>query len=204
MVHYFFASVSPVYCKNSTRFEQNWRSRYILKSVPIAITQIWTRLPSPMLCARRQHRVLAAITNALRSKLGGIPNWGHSELGRNRAVKTNRLIYLFIGHFSSPGLALGRARVSVCVCVRPITVEWNDLWRLQCWLILTLSRSSLKVTVIDRSPMSQDEKCSLLGYVHLYARYKVAYTLWIGKGQHQTCIQRLHNFWSFVKFIMLK
>jgi len=50
--------------KNSTRFEQNWRRRYILKSAPIAITQVWTRHPRPMLCARRKHRILAASTNA--------------------------------------------------------------------------------------------------------------------------------------------
>jgi len=31
-----------------------------------------------------------------RSKLGGNPNWGHSELGRNRAVKTNRLVIIII------------------------------------------------------------------------------------------------------------
>jgi len=31
-----------------------------------------------------------------RSKLGGIPNWGRSELGRNRAVKTNRLVCLSV------------------------------------------------------------------------------------------------------------
>ena len=37
-----------------------------MKSAPITITQVWTRHPRPMLCARRQHRVLAAITNALR------------------------------------------------------------------------------------------------------------------------------------------
>jgi len=36
-----------------------------LKSAPIAITQVWTQHPHPMLCARRQHRMLAAITNAL-------------------------------------------------------------------------------------------------------------------------------------------
>jgi len=33
-----FGSVSPVHCKKiSSRFEQNWRRRYILKFAPIAI-----------------------------------------------------------------------------------------------------------------------------------------------------------------------
>jgi len=50
-------SVPPVYCKkNSTQFDQNWRRRYILKSAPIVITQVWTRHPRP----RCKHQRAAA------------------------------------------------------------------------------------------------------------------------------------------------
>jgi len=45
LVHHFCVCVSCVSYKNLTRFEQNWRRRYILKSAPIAITQVWTWHP---------------------------------------------------------------------------------------------------------------------------------------------------------------
>ena len=77
----------------------------------IAIMQVWTRLPRPTLCARRQHRVLAAINNALRSKLGALRTGGVRKWGRNRAVKTNWLVlsclsvcnvgFPFLGFFSA-------------------------------------------------------------------------------------------------------
>jgi len=69
-------SVSPVYCKkNSTRFKQNWRRRYILKSAPIAITQVWTRYPHPMLCARRKHRSMPIAQQMTPFAAGKVWHW---------------------------------------------------------------------------------------------------------------------------------
>jgi len=53
LVHHFLRLCLLCIVKNATRFEQNWRRRYILKSAAIAIMQVWTRHPRPMLCARR-------------------------------------------------------------------------------------------------------------------------------------------------------
>jgi len=63
LVHYFLRLCLLCIVKKLTRFKQNWWRRYILKSVPIAIMQVWTWHPRPMLCA---HRCLAASTNVLR------------------------------------------------------------------------------------------------------------------------------------------
>ena len=63
----FCVCVSCVLQKKSTPFEQNWWRRYILKYVPIAITQVWTRHPrnamrSPQVAprARCNHQRAAA------------------------------------------------------------------------------------------------------------------------------------------------
>jgi len=66
LVRHFLRLCLLCIVKKLTRFEQNWQRRYILKSSPIAVTQVWTQHPGPMLCARRKHRVLTASTNALR------------------------------------------------------------------------------------------------------------------------------------------
>jgi len=63
LVHHFLRLCLLCNVKKSTRFEQNWRRRYILKSAPIAITQVWMRHPRPMIRARHKQRVLAASTN---------------------------------------------------------------------------------------------------------------------------------------------
>jgi len=167
--------VFPVYCKKSTRFKQNWRRRYMLKSAPIAITLVWTRHPRPMLCARHQRRVLAAITNALRrtrstaedpicgkvwhshsldigalqryvqkldigrvhkfgmERVRKIEIWARSELGighdvrralrtggirtweRNRAVKTNRVVYILVISLSYYLFFCNNASYIVCL-----------------------------------------------------------------------------------------
>jgi len=145
-----------VYCKkNSTQFEQNWWRRYILKSAPIAIRQVWTRHPvqcyapagaslqAPTrcdvpvaqrmtafaagrvwhrhaakryvqkldigrvhkfgmecvrkfgICARSKHGIGHDVRRAFRT--GGIRTWG-----RNRAVKTNRLVRLAVTYLPFP------------------------------------------------------------------------------------------------------
>ena len=52
--------------------------------------------------ARRDIRIEPAARRRATIEARGIPNWGHSELGafgtgRNRAVKTNRLVCLSVG-----------------------------------------------------------------------------------------------------------
>jgi len=58
--------VSPVYCKK--KFDSIRTKLTEEKSAPIAIAQVWTRHPHPVLCARHKHCVLAATasSNALR------------------------------------------------------------------------------------------------------------------------------------------
>jgi len=85
----FFASVSPVYCKIiSTRFEQNWRRRYIVKLAPMAI---------PAMALLQQHDARRNWTGGAASccdrssgafRTGGVQNWAH-----NLAVKTHRLVF---------------------------------------------------------------------------------------------------------------
>jgi len=76
-----FASVSPVFCKKIYSIRTKLTEEIHFEVCPHRHNASMDVLPRPMLCARRQHRVLAAITNELRSKLGGIPKWEHSELG---------------------------------------------------------------------------------------------------------------------------
>ena len=49
----------------------------------------------------------------------------------------------------------------MCLCVRTITFEQNDLWPsyFACWSFLIISRSSLKVKVIGQCSWSHDEEC---------------------------------------------
>jgi len=74
LVHNFFASVSPVYCKKiSTRFEQNGRRRYILKFAPMAI-------PAMALLQQHDARRDIVVESAARRR-ATIDARGHSELG---------------------------------------------------------------------------------------------------------------------------
>jgi len=87
---WFFASVSPVYCKK-IGFNSNK-------------TDGWDRFWSLLPWRFRQWHCCSSTTlvriywlnwqhgGVQRSKLGGIPNWGVMNWGRNRVVKTNRLV----------------------------------------------------------------------------------------------------------------
>jgi len=71
-----------------------------------------------------------------------------------------------MNNFSGPGRAIGR----VCVCVRTINVELNDLWPryLAAGFTSTLPTLSSKVKVTDQSWRSEDD-----GNVHSDAQYAV-------------------------------
>jgi len=75
-------------------------------------------------------------------------------------------IALITDRFSGPGWAIGPLCACVCLCVRPITFEINNLWPryVACWLIFSLSRWSSKVKVIDQISLLKDENCSFFGY----------------------------------------
>ena len=60
-------------------------------------------------------------------------------------------------HFSGPGRAFGP--VCVCLCVRTITLELNNLRPryLACWFVIPLSRTESKIKVMCQSSRSQEK-----------------------------------------------
>ena len=88
----FFASVSPVYCKKIGLDSNKTDRGEILKFAPMAI---------PAMSLLQQHDARRDILIEPRRRAAiearGIPNCrGRSDRGRNRAVKTNRLICWFL------------------------------------------------------------------------------------------------------------
>ena len=111
-----------VFCvleKNSTRFEQNSRRRYILKFAPMAI-------PAMALLQQHDARRIFQLNRGrgvvLRSKLAGIRNWGRSELGAQSGRKNPPACFFYCR-----------------VCYVPIfSLMWATLSELN-WLIYWLS-----------------------------------------------------------------
>jgi len=66
-------------------------------------------------------------------------------------------VVTYTDHFSGPSRAIGP--VCVCLYVRAITLELNDLWSRYSagWFSLTVSTESSMTKIIDQSSMSQEE-----------------------------------------------
>jgi len=94
----FFVSVSPVYCKKKlTRFEQNdggdtfWSLPFRQPPADRSVQRSGSRRQR---CAGRPQRDWTEMLRPHHSVDSDhrSANWGHSDLGRNQAVKTNRLV----------------------------------------------------------------------------------------------------------------
>jgi len=99
MVHHFFASVSPVYCKKLDSIQTKLTEEIDFEVCPMAI---------PAMALLQQHDTRRDIlTEPAARRRTAIEARGHLELGafgtghvrnwgRNRAVKTNRLVGLSV------------------------------------------------------------------------------------------------------------
>ena len=75
-----------------------------MKCAPIAVTEVWTRHPRPMLCARRKHRVLAASTNVLRRARSTVDDPICSGNVRHRCAADRYVQKRHIGHVQKFGM----------------------------------------------------------------------------------------------------